>query len=104
MSLPDFTNDELYLFNSIKSQKASGSSNPFMWSYVISGVAIAGFAAYYGNVLVMLSAFVVVCGFRIYEERYQAKWTPLWRSIFEKYEAACAGKSEPRPDITEEDR
>lgn len=39
----------------------------------------------------MLAAFVMVCGFRIYEERFQNKWMPLWRSIISKYESAASG-------------
>jgi hypothetical protein len=42
----------------------------------------------------LLSAFAVVCGFRIYEERYQAKWTPRWRAIIDKYEAAALANEE----------
>ncbi|MDB2686917.1 hypothetical protein N9Y42_06865 [Mariniblastus sp.] len=39
----------------------------------------------------LLSTFAVVIGFRIYEELFQAKWLPLWRSIIAKYEAAALG-------------
>ncbi len=53
-----------------------------------SGALIAGFAAYCENVLMMLAAFVIVCGFRLYEERFQSRWLPLWQSIIEKYENA----------------
>ena len=39
----------------------------------------------------LLSAVAVVIGFRIYEELFQSKWLPLWRSIIAKYEAAALG-------------
>ena len=61
------------------------STNSYMWGYVIAGVVIAGFAAFNDSMLMMVSAFVVVCGFRIYVEHFQSKWTPLWRSIINKY-------------------
>ena len=92
MPLPDFTADEQYLINSVKSPTAFGRSNSYMWSYLSCGAIIAGFAAYYGSIRMLLSAFVVVCGFRIYEERYQLKWMPLWRSIIAKYESAAVAK------------
>ena len=93
MPLPGFTDDERYLINRVKSPSANQQSNSYMWSYVIGGVLVAGFAAYYQSISMMLAAFVVVCGFRIYEERFQSKWTPLWKSIIEKYESAAAGAS-----------
>jgi hypothetical protein len=95
MPLPDFTSDEQYLINSIRSPKASSNSSSYMWGYVIGGALIAVFAAYYENVLMMLAAFVVVCGFRVYEEHFQLKWMPLWRSIIEKYEAAAISSDKP---------
>lgn len=94
MSLPDFTDDERYLINFVKSPKAGGSS--YMLGYVVGAVIIAGFAAHYGSIPMMLAAFVVVCGFRVYEECYQVKWMPLWRSIVDKYEAACVSESAGR--------
>jgi hypothetical protein len=95
MALPNFTTDEQYLINSIRSPKASFSTNSYMWGYIIGGSLIAAFAAYHANVLMMLAAFVVVCGFRVYEEHFQLKWMPLWRSIIEKYEAAAVAGENP---------
>ena len=91
MPIPDFTPDEQYLIDSLKSPGATRGSSSQMWGYVISGAIIAAFAAYYASVPMMLCAFAVVCGFRIYEERYQRKWMPIWRSLIEKYEAAVTG-------------
>ena len=93
MPLPDFTDDEQFLINCVKSPSATQQSNSYMWGYVIGGVLVAGFAAYYQSVPMMLAAFAVVCGFRIYEDRFQSKWTPLWKSIIEKYESAATGAS-----------
>ena len=101
MPLPNFTDDELYLINFLKSPNAAGSS--YMLAYVVGGVIIAGFAAYFGSIPMMLAAFVVVCSFRIYEERYQMKWMPLWRSIIDKYETACVGEPKIQPDSSDAD-
>lgn len=90
MPLPDFTKDEQYLINYVKSTSAAGGSGAYMWTYVISGALIAGFAAYYGSIPMMVAAFVVVCGFRVYEERFQSRCMPMWRSIIAKYEAAAS--------------
>ncbi len=92
MPFPDFTNDEQYLINCAKSTKANGPANAYMWGYVVAAAVLAGFGAYHGNVPMMLAAFAVVCGFRIYEEMFQSKWLPLWRSIIAKYEAAALGE------------
>lgn len=93
MPLPDFTDDEQYLINYVKSPSAAQRSYSYMWGYVIGGALLAGFAAYYQSIPMMLAAFVVVCGFRIYEERLTSKWTPLWKSIIEKYESAAVRAS-----------
>ncbi|TWT72648.1 hypothetical protein [Crateriforma conspicua] len=98
MPLPDFNADEQYLINCIKSPNASANSGSYMWGYIIGGALVAGFAAYYENILMMLGAFVIVCGFRIYEERFQSRWMPHWRSIIEKYESAANASA---PDATE---
>jgi len=88
MPLPDFTDDERYLINYVKSPNASDGAISYVWGYLLGGAALSGFGAYYGSIPMMLTAFVVICGFRIYEERFQTKWTPLWRSIIVKFEAS----------------
>ena len=60
-----------------------------MWGYVVAGSVLAAFGAYQSSIPMLLSAFVVAIGFRIYEELFQSKWLPIWRSIIAKYEAAC---------------
>jgi hypothetical protein len=49
----------------------------------------------------LLCAFAVLCGFRIGEAWQQSKWTPVWLSILQKYEAAAsAGDAVPDGDLT----
>ena len=91
MPLPDFTDDERYLINCAKSTAANAQTNSYMWGYVIAGSVLAGFGAYQSSIPMLLSAFAVVIGFRIYEELFQSKWLPLWRSIIAKCEAAALG-------------
>jgi hypothetical protein len=88
MPQPEFTSEEKYLLNYLKSDSARQTSNPFLWGYLLGGVLLAGFAAYHENPAMMLSAFAVVCGFRLYEEWHQRRYQPLWRSIIQKYEQA----------------
>jgi hypothetical protein len=104
MPLPDFTDDEQYLVNSVKSPNAAGKSNSYMWGYIIGAVTFAGFGVYHENVPMLLTALVVVVSFRIYEERYQMKWMPHWRSIIVKYEAACVAESEDRTDNPQDEQ
>ena len=101
MPLPDFTSDEQYLINCLKSPKASANPNSYMWGYIIGASLFAALAAYHENVLMMLVAFVLVCGFRVYEERLQSAWTPHWKSIIEKYEAAATLGGNPNASTAE---
>lgn len=69
-----------------------------MWGPLVTAVAFAAFAAYYDSVLLAVSGLVVVCGTRIYEERYHAKWRPVWPEIIAKYEQAIAQGDAQRLD------
>lgn len=91
MPLPTFTADEQYLLHMLKSQRTG--QNPFLWAYLIAGAFLGGAGAYQENVLLMLVAFFFLYGFRIYEELWQSKWTPVWRSIIDKYGAAAAASN-----------
>ena len=42
-----------------------------MWGYVMACSVLAGFGAFHSSVPMILTAFAVVVGFRIYEEMYQ---------------------------------
>ena len=88
MPLPEFTDDELLVISYIKSQKASSRFNSYMWGYLTGAGLLAGVAVYHSNIVAMFAAVVVVCVFRIYEERLQLKWMPTWQSVIAKYESA----------------
>lgn len=88
MTRPVFTYDETYLINAVRSTMSSAVSNYPMLAYLLSSLAIAIMAAHYGSIPGMFVAFIVLCGMRIYEEHVTAKWTAIWRSILDKYEAA----------------
>lgn len=87
MPIPDFTDEERYLIDGLKSQGAAGASQ-YMAGYLIGAAVLAGFAFYSASLPMMAVAFLLVVGFRIYEELNQRRWTPIWRSIIEKYEEA----------------
>lgn len=89
MPLPDFDEKEQYVIHWMKAHK-SAEVNPCMWAYLVTGALLFGFGAYYSNVAFMACAFIVVCGFRLYEEWYQARWQPTFRSIILKYESALS--------------
>jgi hypothetical protein len=86
MAMPQFTDEELYLINFVRAEKKE--SNSYMLTYLVSGLVLAGFGAYTGSIAMMMSAFVVICGFRVYEERSGSRWGPVWRSIILKYDQA----------------
>lgn len=99
--MPNFTPDEQYLIDAVKSPGASSGASAYMWAYILGGGLVAAFAAYHQSILMLGAALVAVVGFRLYEERVQAKWLPLWRSIIAKYEDAClAAKSEQAAEQT----
>ena len=88
MNQPDFMDDERYLIDSLKASDGLSGPNAFRWGYLLASAVLVGFAAYYDIMPMMIIAFFVIYVFRIYEDRYGRKWTPLWRSIIEKYERA----------------
>jgi hypothetical protein len=71
MAMPQCTDEELYLINFVRGETTQ--SNSYMFTYLVSGLALAGFGAYTGSIAMMLSAFLVVCGFRLYEEKSGSK-------------------------------
>ena len=90
MTYPNFTPDENYLISYVKTPSAGSSSSSYMWGYILSGSLIFGLGVYNESVSFMAIAFAIVIGFRLYEEWYISKWTPKWRSIIEKFEAALS--------------
>ncbi len=90
MALPEFTPDEAYFIGCVKSPSYMGISSAFPLGYMVGSRVLAGFGLYHENLLMIASAFVVLCGFRFYEARLESKSIPVWRSIIEKYESALA--------------
>lgn len=89
MPLPEFTPDEQFFISYIKSPRASSIWNSPMWAYSIGGLGCCAYGALYQQVSFMVVAFVLVVGFRIFEQFQEMKWPPICRSIIEKYEAAA---------------
>lgn len=98
MPLPEFTETEQYLIDCARSPAANQQSNSYMWGYLLGGTLFAGFGAFHESIAMLLTAFAVVCGFRIYEHRFQSRWTPHWRTIISKFEAACVADSKHDAD------
>ena len=94
MAYPDFTPEEEYYISYVKQADASLVTNPTMWGYLLCSSVFFSIGAYQSSMPVMVIAFAVMVGYRIYEEFSGAKWTAVWRSIIEKFEAAAATDSE----------
>lgn len=88
MPLPEFTRQERYVLDSLRNSDVTSGYNVFMWSYLTSGILLAVFAAYFDSIPMMASAFATLSLLRIYEEHWNSKWLPTWRSIIAKYETA----------------
>ena len=95
MPLPEFTREERYVLDSLKNSDMTSGYNVFMCSYLSGGILLAAFAAFYGSIPMMASAFATLSILRVYEERWNAKWLPTWRSIIAKFELALT-ESEKR--------
>jgi len=89
MPLPEFTPDEQFFINYIKSSRASSMWNSPMWAYVIGSALLCAYAVPYKQMSLMVVAFVILVGYRIFEHCQEMKWQPICRSIIEKYEAAA---------------
>jgi hypothetical protein len=90
MPLPEFTREERFVLDSLKYSDMTSNYNVFMWSYLTGGTLLAAFAAYYGSIPMMASAFATLTILRIYEERWNSKWSHIWKSVIAKYDTALA--------------
>lgn len=89
MPRPDFTDEEQYLIDVVKSKMASEGQLSASIGMVVSTGVLAAFGFYHRNVEMVLGAFIVLVGYQIYVELTQARVTPQWRNIITKYESAC---------------
>lgn len=94
MEYPDFTTAERHLIDLVKLSPQPGESMR-MWTYILSGLVISGLAAYFQNTVMMYAALIVVCAFRIQEDREYSRWMPIWKSVIEKYEAGFRDSPPP---------
>ena len=92
MPLPTFTAEEQYLLSSIRMSRRR-PFNYYTWAYITACLVMCGFAVHEDNIELMAFVFVALCGFRLYEERSQHKWWPVWNSVIDKYEAALQSQS-----------
>jgi hypothetical protein len=95
MPIPTFTPDEKCLIDAIRGDRTQSFSDVLVYS--LAGMALAAFGVFYDSVWMMLSAFVILCGYRVWEEWRQARWRPILRSIVLKYDQAIHGASEAGP-------
>ena len=84
MSCPTLL-QEKYLIQCAKTE--TSQPNVFMWGYLVSGNVFAGFGAWYGNIHMLTTAFIMVCGIRIHEESSSRKWAGFGE-IIRKFESA----------------
>ncbi|HYW81457.1 MAG TPA: hypothetical protein VE890_17865 [Thermoguttaceae bacterium] len=90
MSKPDFTPEEQYLISSAKT--AAGAGLLFDLAYLLPSVLLAGFGVYTDEIGVVVVAFAVLVGFKVFERSHARKWDPVWKRIFQKYDEAIEGK------------
>jgi hypothetical protein len=94
--MPEFTAEERFLVSAMRGDGDGLDASHYTWTCLITSSVIAAFAAFYGNVWMMFSAFIVLVGTRVYEERWQARYRPSLRSIILKYEAAISESAPPQ--------
>jgi len=90
MTKPDFTPKEQYLLSVYRLPLGRWLlfRDGRMWGYVLFGALMCGFGAVFQSIVMMVIGFIVVCGFRIYDEWESSRWSPVLRSIIIKYDAA----------------
>lgn len=88
MPLPKFTRAERLLIDSVKCTTQPYQLSLTPWGYIVGGSLLALCGAQVDSVMMLFVAFNLVVVFRILEEWNQRRWTPIFRSIFEKYDSA----------------
>ncbi|WP_010588370.1 O-methyltransferase [Schlesneria paludicola] len=82
----ELSRTERHLVDSILEMQV-GRPNFFAWGYLVCGGVLAVFAGLNDNTAMAFTAFGLVCGFRIWEERSNSKYAPHWLSLIQKYES-----------------
>ena len=91
MPRPEFTPYEEHLIASVKLVEVAKAAQSYGFIYLLMGtlVFLAGIPE--SNLPMMIAGFGIVAIGRLYEEHWYRKQTPMWRSIIQKFEAACDG-------------
>ncbi len=86
MPLPEFTSQERYLIGHVKS--GFRGCNVSIAAHLTVCLVMAAFGMIQKNMPLMAFAVLILAVQRVVESWQQSHWIPVWRSIFEKYEAA----------------
>lgn len=86
--MPEFTPEEQYLIQYLRSPGTSKSLFSQMIAYIAGAITLAAFGIYHSDVAIISAAVVLLVGLRIYEGVIQSKWLPVWRSLISKFESA----------------
>jgi len=86
MARPSITPEEQYLISSAKTAGESGLL--FDLAYLLPSVLLAGFGVDSDAIGVVLVAFAILVGFKVFERCHSRKWDPVWKSVLQKYEEA----------------
>ena len=97
MARPEFTVEEQYLINYMRSGRGDSPWNPYTLGYSLSATILAGFGIYTDSLAMLVWALLLVCGFRVYEDIHQSRGQRTWRSILDKYEAAIQSMDAIKP-------
>ncbi len=91
---PEFTEEETFLLNFAKANSTGRQSAIYVWSYLIIALAIVYWGITSANTPITIAGVVVLVVARLQELGQDRRWTNIWRSIIDKYEAALAEEAE----------
>lgn len=86
MHAPQFTPEEAALLARL--QSLQGGGNMYAAAYLVPSALLVVFGFVRNEPAAFAAAFAVIAVFTIWALRYQARSTPLLRSILQKYAAA----------------
>lgn len=90
MARPDFTPVEQYVVHATLKQEGGSLRFISELGYLIPSGAIICLGVYSDEPVAFLVAFTVILIFRLWDVSQQVKWSPVFKSIFQKYESALA--------------
>lgn len=87
---PEFSDEEELLIQYIRSTSSTGKSTFYVATYLLLGCALVAYGLWNQLLVCVIAGWIVFVFARLQELGQEKKWSVVWRSVIEKYEAALA--------------